>query len=115
MPIAANRIIVPVTDIDAAKPVYTALLGVEPHTDTPYYVGYSVGGQEVALNPGGAQLGLTGTTPYWDVPDVGAALAALEAAGATITLPPTEVGGGTILGHATDADGNLVALIGSAG
>lgn len=105
------RIIVPVTDIDAAKAVYGALLGTAPHTDTPYYVGYRSGEDELALNPGAAQLGLTTTTPYWAVPDAAAALAALVAAGAEAVLEPTEVGGGTVLAHARDRDGNLVALI----
>lgn len=44
----------PVTDLAAAKAVFTALFGVEPHTDTEYYVGYNVDGLEIALNPGGA-------------------------------------------------------------
>ena len=38
----------PVTDLDAAKKAFGALLGVEPHTDTPYYVGYTVGGNDAA-------------------------------------------------------------------
>lgn len=31
-----HSIVYTVTDIDASKAVHTALLGVEPHTDTPY-------------------------------------------------------------------------------
>ena len=38
-----QSLVIPVSDLDAAKAVYTALLG-DPHTDTPYYVGYNVGG-----------------------------------------------------------------------
>ena len=30
----------PVSDLAAAKAVYTALLGVPPEHDAPYYVGY---------------------------------------------------------------------------
>jgi sugar lactone lactonase YvrE len=33
-----KTILHPVTDVDAAKAVYTALLGQEPTTDAPYYV-----------------------------------------------------------------------------
>ena len=46
-----RAVVVPVSDLDAAKAVYTALFG-EPHTDQPYYVGYNVNGFEVSLAPG---------------------------------------------------------------
>jgi hypothetical protein len=39
-------------DLDAAKAVYSALLG-SPHTDESYYVGYNINGFEVGLNPAG--------------------------------------------------------------
>ena len=48
-----RSVVIPVSDLDATKAVYTALLG-SPHTDEPYYVGYNVNGFEVALNPAGA-------------------------------------------------------------
>ena len=41
MPI--NTIIYPVTDLEAAKAVFTAALGSGPTTDQPYYVGFEVG------------------------------------------------------------------------
>ena len=43
----------PVSDLAAAKAMYTALLGVEPEADAPYYVGYDVEGQHIGLVPGG--------------------------------------------------------------
>ena len=46
-----RSLVIPVSDLDAAKAVYTALLGA-PHTDQPYYVGYNVDGFEVSLAPG---------------------------------------------------------------
>ena len=48
-----GSLVIPVSDLDAAKAVYTALLG-SPHTDESYYVGYNINGFEVALNPAGA-------------------------------------------------------------
>jgi len=51
-----RSLVVPVSDLDAAKAVYTALLG-SPHTDQPYYVGYNVDGFEVSLAPGEAAGG----------------------------------------------------------
>ena len=47
----------PVTDLAAAKPVYTALLGVEPMADAEYYVGFQAGGQQIGLVPGGGRAG----------------------------------------------------------
>ncbi len=100
----------PVTDLDAAKKAFGALLGVEPHTDTPYYVGYTVGGLEIALNPNGARMGMTGATPFWAAEDLEAATEQLAAAGGTVTMPPSEVGGGTRLSVLT-IDGSSVGLI----
>ena len=48
---AVNTLIFPVADLDAAKKVFTTLLGAQPHTDESYYVGYNVDGQEIALDP----------------------------------------------------------------
>ena len=106
-----NTVVYPVSDLVAAKPTYAALLG-EPHTDSPYYVGFSVNGQEVGLNPNGRQQGMTGPVGYWHVPDVEAALAALEAAGARRQGDPQDVGGGTLMATALDVDGNPIGLIG---
>ena len=45
----------PVSDLAAAKAVYTALLGIAPQADSSYYVGYDAEGQHIGLVPGGAQ------------------------------------------------------------
>ncbi|MFT4286369.1 VOC family protein [Nocardioides sp.] len=106
-----HSIIHPVTDIEAAKAIHSALLGVEPHTDTPYYVGYNVGGVEIALNPQGHAQGLTGPVAQFGVEDLGAAVEAVVAAGATLVSAPTEVGGGTTIATVADKDGNVTGLI----
>ena len=46
-----RSLVIPVSDLEAAEAVYTALLGA-PHTDQPYYVGYNVDGFEIGLAPG---------------------------------------------------------------
>ena len=38
------------TDLDAAKAWYAKVLGVRPYFDTPYYVGFNVGGFELGLH-----------------------------------------------------------------
>ncbi len=68
----------PVSDLDSAKSVYTALLGVSPQADAPYYVGYDVEGQHIGLVPGGAAQGMTSPVAYWHVPDIEAKLAEVD-------------------------------------
>ena len=79
-----RSLVIPVSDLDAAKTVYTALLGA-PHTDQPYYVGYNVDGFEVALAPGDVA---GGPVAYADVEDLDATRATLLAAGATERSAP---------------------------
>ena len=101
----------PVSDLEASKAVYTALLGVPPTTDGPYYVGYEVEGQQIGLVPGGAQQGMTSPVAHWHVPDIEAKLAEVTAAGATVKDPPRNVGGGRLVASFTDPDGNVLGLI----
>ncbi len=108
---AVNTLIFPVADLNAAKKVFTTLLGAQPHTDQPYYVGYNVDGQEIALDPNGHRKGLTGATPYWSVDDLEATVAALTAAGATVSQQPTAVGGGRTVAVLVDADGNMIGVM----
>ena len=39
-----------VPDLERAKDWYTEALGVKPYVDEPFYVGFIVGGSELALN-----------------------------------------------------------------
>ena len=55
----------PVTDLAAAKAVYTALLGLAPQTDGGYYVGYDAAGQHIGLVPDGGPQGMTSPVAYW--------------------------------------------------
>ena len=101
----------PVTDLAAAKAVYTALLGVQPQTDEPYYVGFEAEGQQIGLVPGGGQQGMTSPVAYWHVPDIEAKLAEVTAAGATVKEPARDVGGGRLVATVTDPDGNVLGLL----
>ncbi len=109
MSTAIRSMVVPVSDLTAAKAIYTALLG-EPHTDQPYYVGYNVAGLEIALRPAGDGETPTGPTANVGVPDIQAALAAAQQAGATLADPPRDVGGG-LVATVTDPDGITLGLI----
>ncbi len=98
----------PVTDIEAAKKVYTALLGLPPQHDAPYYVGYDVAGQHIGLVP---NSDMTSPVAYWHVADMEAKLAEVTAAGATVKEAPHDVGGGRLVAAFTDTDGNVLGLI----
>ena len=101
----------PVTDVAAAKAVYTALLGVPPQNDESYYVGYEAAGQHIGLVPGGGQQGMTAPVAYWHVPDIEAKLAEVTAAGAKVKEPPRDVGGGRLVATFADPDGNVLGLL----
>ncbi|MCD2190718.1 VOC family protein [Actinomycetospora soli] len=98
----------PVSDLEKAKPLYTALLGAGPTANSPYYVGYDVAGQHIGLVP---NSGMTGPVAYWHVDDIEATLADLTAAGAVVTQPVKDVGGGRLTATVTDADGNVLGLL----
>ena len=101
----------PVTDLNKAKAVYTALLGTEPQHDAPYYVGYDTEGQHIGLVPNGAQQGMTSPVAYWHVPDIEAKLAEVTAAGAVVKEAAHDVGGGRLVATVTDPDGNVLGLL----
>ena len=101
----------PVSDLARAKEIYSALLGVEPQTDSPYYVGYEAEGQQIGLVPGGGPQEMTSPVAYWHVPDIEAKLAEVTAAGATVNEPPHDVGGGRLVATVTDPDGNVLGLL----
>ena len=101
----------PVTDLEKAKAVYTALLGLPPQADSSYYVGYDAAGQHIGLVPGGGPQGMTSPVAYWQVPDIEAKLAEVTAAGATLKDPVRDVGGGRLVATFTDPDGNVLGLV----
>jgi predicted enzyme related to lactoylglutathione lyase len=101
----------PVSDLERAKPVYAALLGVAPSADSSYYVGFDAAGQHIGLVPGGGPQGVTSPVAYWHVPDIEAKLAEVIAAGATVKDSPRDVGGGRLVATFTDSDGNVLGLL----
>jgi predicted enzyme related to lactoylglutathione lyase len=105
---AFRSLVVPVSDIDGAKAVYTALLGA-PHTDQPYYVGYDADGFEVSLAPGDVA---DGPVAYVDVEDLDATRANLLASGATERSAPRRVAPEARVCVLADADGNPIGLRG---
>jgi predicted enzyme related to lactoylglutathione lyase len=103
-----RSLVIPVSNLEAAKSIYTTLLG-DPHTDQPYYVGYNVDGFEVALAPGD-EAG--GPVAYADVEDLDATRETLLTAGATERSAPRQVAPEARVCVLADADGNPIGLRG---
>jgi predicted enzyme related to lactoylglutathione lyase len=111
MSASVETITFPVKDLDAAKQLFSALLGTQPYVDQPYYVGFRAGGPEIGLDPNGHASGLAGPVAYWKVADINARIEELTAAGASIAQDPRDVGGGRLIARLTDADGNMFGLL----
>ena len=77
----------PVSNLAAAKAVYTALLGVAPQADVGCYVGFDTAGQHVGLVPGGGPQGMTTPVAHWHVTDI------------------------RLVATVTDPDGNVLGLL----
>ena len=109
-----RTVVYPVPDLEQAKKWYSELLGgLAPYYDTPYYVGYNVGGFELGLHPqeGGLRAGAGGPTSYWGVPNLAEFLAAATGRGARAVSKIDDVGEGIRLATIPDPFGNLVGLI----
>lgn len=106
-----KTIIYPVSDITQAKTLFSALLGVEPYMDAPYYVGFSVNGQDIGLDPNGHKQGMTGPLCYWHVDDIRKSLEDLVGAGAAPLQDVKDVGGGKMIASVKDLDGNVIGLL----
>ena len=106
-----KTMIFPVKDAGRAKGLFGKLLGSEPHVDSPYYVGFRVGGQEIGLLPSGHATGMTGPLGYFQVDDINKTLEELVKEGAQVQQPVKDVGAGTLVASVKDADGNSIGLI----
>ncbi|GAA2804465.1 VOC family protein [Kribbella solani] len=104
----AKTILHPVTDLAKARPVYAALLGVEPMADSPYYVGFEAEGQQIGLVP---NSDMTAPIAYWHVADIEAKIQEITTAGGTLKDAPKDVGGGRLVATLTDPDGNILGIL----
>ncbi len=104
-----RTVIYPAPDLESSKAWFTAVLGFEPYFDEPFYVGFEVGGYELALDPN-AEPG-AGPVTYWGVPDADAALARLLEAGAKPRSAVQEVGGGIRVATVFEVGGSIFGII----
>jgi predicted enzyme related to lactoylglutathione lyase len=108
-----RSLIIHAADLQAAKEWYSKALGVQPYFDEPFYVGFSIGGYELGLDPDPSSAAGTGASAiaYWGVDDIEAALARLLELGATDRLGIQDVGGDIRMASVTDPFGNIFGLI----
>ncbi len=103
-----KTIIYLVKDMNRAKARFQTLLGVEPYGDSPYYIGFKVGDQDIGLVPNSPE---GGTAAFYHVSDIKASLQALVDAGSQVLREAKDVGGGRLVASVKDADGNIIGLV----
>ena len=102
-----------VPDMERAKAWYSEALGIEPYFDEPFYIGFNVGGYELALSPDGtaAQPEGAGVMVYWGVDNIQEEHDRLLSIGAKPKAPVQDVGGDIKVASVLDPFGNPVGLI----
>lgn len=100
-------------DLDKAKAWYSVVLGIQPYFDQPFYVGFNVGGYELALDPDASSTpgGKAGAIIYWGVADAQAAFDRLISMGAIERSAAQDVGGGIRVATVFDPFGNIFGII----
>ena len=106
MYLGIRSVIYPTRDLTASRDWFSALLGVQPYFDEPFYVGFSLGGFELGLDPGADVA--RGPVSYWGVENVSDSLEALLAAGATDSSGIVDVGEGIRMATVILANGGGV-------
>jgi len=102
-----------VPDLARAKAWYAEAFGVQPYFDEPFYVGFSIGGFELGLDPdiSKTSAGPGGGVAYWGVPDIEAAVEHFRKTGATVITDVQDVGGDIRVATVADPFGNQIGLI----
>ncbi|NOK57621.1 MAG: glyoxalase [Chloroflexi bacterium AL-W] len=101
-----NLLVYPAKDIEKAKAFYSTFLGVNPYTDTPYYVGYKLGDLEIGLDPNSE----VGPITYTDVEDIKVSLKEMTDVGAEIVQDVNQVAEGLLIAQVKDTNGNVIGL-----
>lgn len=108
-----RTVIYRVPDLARAKAWYSAAFGVSPYFDEPFYVGFSIGGFELGLDPDTSEgaPGAGGSTAYWGVANLDSALPEFAKDGGAVRSEPHDVGDGIMVASVTDPFGNVIGLI----
>lgn len=107
-----RTVIYAVADIEKAKDWYSEVLSQQPYFSEPFYVGFSVGGFELGLDPDTSNVKPgNNAVAYWGVSDAKAAYARLLGLGARENSPVRDVGGGILVGSVLDPFANVLGII----
>lgn len=102
-----------VPDLSRGKAWYTKAFQQEPYFDQPFYVGFTIAGYELGLDPDSdaSKSGPGGAVAYWRVESLAAAVQHFVTSGATVVAPAQDVGEGVKVATVADPFGNLIGLI----
>lgn len=102
-----------VDDLEKAKDWYGKAFKAKPYYDTPYYVGFNIGGYELGLHPKEKSKGIDNGTvlSYWGVENVEEVYTSLIKMGATKHEAPNNVGGDIVLATVYDPWKNILGII----
>jgi predicted enzyme related to lactoylglutathione lyase len=101
-------LVYPTKDMQAAKRLFQAVLGVESYVDSSYYAGFRTGDLEIGIDPNGSS---SGPIAYWAVDDIKASLQRLLDAGAELVQDVRSVGPGRQIAQVKDAEGSIVGIL----
>lgn len=104
-----RTVIYPAPDLAGSRDWFAQMLGVEPYFDQPFYVGFQVGGYELALDPNADPE--RGPITYWGVANADTALAALLDGGATPDAEVSEVGDSIRVATVREPGGSVFGII----
>ena len=107
-----RTVIYHVNDLAKAKEWYTALTGISPYFDEPFYVGFDINGFELELDPDMSNVKEGNySTAYWAVEDIHAAVEKAVGLKAKLVSPVTNVGGTIDVAVVEDPFGNHIGFI----
>lgn len=102
-----------VSDLEAAKKWYSQAFQTTPYYEEPFYVGFSIAGFELGLQPTDeSNLAIAeNVLSYWGVEKIQEAYDRLLELGAITHEPPQNVGGPILVATVKDPWGNIIGLI----
>lgn len=108
-----RTIVYRVDDLVKAKEWYMKAFNAEPYFDTPYYIGFDIGGFELGLHPKEKEAGTDQGTvlSYWGVEDIHEVYNTLIALGATEHERPNNVGEDIMVASVYDPWKNIIGII----
>ncbi len=106
-----RTIIYAAPDLLNAKNWYSTILGIDPYFDEPFYIGFSVGGYELGLDPAGQTRRRQHRLRTGAFPDIEKAWEHLISHGASVHSGIEEVGGDIKVASVKDPFGNVFGII----